>query len=414
LHTTISRPETPRTALLSIILAALAMLGPFSIDMIFPGFPAIAHDFGASDVAMQQIISVYLAAYAMLSLFQGAISDALGRKPVIIAGTLVYALASAGCAASSSLGLLLLSRVGQGLCAGVGMIVGRAIIRDVFEGPAAHRLMSRVTVIFGIAPAVAPIIGALLLHWTGWRGIFWVLTAFALSLALSCAALLPESHPPERRRPLGLGSLWTSYGQIATDPLFFFLAVAAAMNFGGVFLYVASAPAFVLKLLGLSPTGFPWLFVPLIGGITLGAWMSGRLAGRIPLVQIVAFGYLAMGAANLANLAVAALLPHPAVPWSVLPLSLDAFGFSLAAPALTLLALDRFPNQRGAASSVQACLALVTNALLAGLASPVLSGSPLRLAAGMFALTLLGYAGWLAYRKYPKTAEPITDSLVRV
>ncbi|HEY0793495.1 MAG TPA: multidrug effflux MFS transporter [Chthoniobacterales bacterium] len=394
-------------------MAALAMLGPFSIDMIFPGFPAIARGFGASDVAMQQIVSVYLAAYAALSLFQGAISDAFGRKPVIVAGTLAYALASAGCAASSSLGLLLLSRAGQGLCAGVGMIVGRAIIRDLFEGVAAHRLMSQVTVIFGIAPAIAPIVGALLLGWTGWRGIFWALTAFATLLTLGCAVFLPESHPPERRRPFTLGPLWTSYRQIATDSPFAFLALAAAMNFGGLFLYIASAPAFVLKLLELSPAGFPWLFVPLIGGITLGAWVSGRLAGRLPLAQIVTFGYGTMASANLANVAVSSLLPHPAVPWSVLPLSLDALGFSLAAPALTLLALDRFPDQRGAASSVQACLALVTNALLAGLASPLLSGSAQELAAGMFALTLLGYGGWLAYCKQSKTINSIPTPLVQ-
>ena len=152
---------------LAVILGALAMFGPFSIDTIFPAFPQIGADLGAGKLAMQQTISVYLLAYAAMSVVHGPLSDAIGRKRVILAGLAVFVLASVGCALSTSMPMLLFFRALQGLSAGVGMIVGRAVIRDVLQGDDAQRLMSHVSMIFGIAPAVAPIIG-------GWIAVVWI------------------------------------------------------------------------------------------------------------------------------------------------------------------------------------------------------------------------------------------------
>ena len=175
------------------------MFGPFSIDTIFPAFPQLSAQLGADKLAMQQTISVYLLAYALMSVVHGPLSDAVGRRRVIIGGLAVFTLASVGCALAPDLGTLLLFRALQGLSAGVGLIVGRAAIRDLFQGDDAQRLMSQVSMIFGIAPAIAPLVGGWILGWARWPMIFWFLTAFSVLLLASTALWLPETHPKDRK-----------------------------------------------------------------------------------------------------------------------------------------------------------------------------------------------------------------------
>ena len=191
---------------LAVLLGGLAMFGPFSIDTIFPAFPAIGAQFGADKVAMQQTISVYLVAYAAMSIVHGPLSDAIGRRRVILGGLVVFAIASAGCALSKDLTTLLAFRALQGLSSGVGLIVGRAVIRDVLHGDDAQRLMSQVSMIFGVAPAMAPVIGGWILGWSHWPAIFWFLVVFAVVLLVATWRMLPETHLPEARLPHGAAS----------------------------------------------------------------------------------------------------------------------------------------------------------------------------------------------------------------
>lgn len=172
-------PRAPSTRRLALLLGGLAMFGPFSIDTIFPAFPQMAAQFGADKLAMQQTISVYLAAYALMSIVHGPLSDAIGRRRVILGGLSVFIVASVGCALAPDLRTLLAFRALQGLSAGVGLIVGRAVIRDVLHGSDAQRLMSHVSMIFGIAPAIAPIIGGWMLGAGRWPLIFWFLARIA-------------------------------------------------------------------------------------------------------------------------------------------------------------------------------------------------------------------------------------------
>jgi DHA1 family bicyclomycin/chloramphenicol resistance-like MFS transporter len=389
---------TPRRRRLAPLLAALAMFGPFSIDTIFPAFPAIARDLSASPLAMQQTISVYMIAYALMSLLHGPFSDALGRKRVILAGVAVFALASIGCALAGSIGALLAFRALQGVSAGAGLIVGRAIIRDCFEGVEAQRLMSTVSMIFGIAPAIAPIVGGWVVAFARWPMIFWLLAAFAALLCLVCVAWLPETHPPARRVPLSLDELGTTYKRIARDRAFLPLALAGTLNFNALFVYIASAPAFVLNLLKLDAQHFAWLFIPAISGLMTGSFISGRIAGKLSASATVRLGYAIMLGAALVNLATTMLLPSPRVPWSVIPIGLHAIGIGINFPTLTLLLLDRFPHHRGAVSSVQAFVSLVLSAMLAGAISPLVSGSALALAATAAGATVLGFLAWRRYR----------------
>ena len=387
--------ERPSNRRLALILGGLAMFGPFSIDTIFPAFPQIAGQLGADKVAMQQTISVYLLAYAAMSLVHGPLSDALGRRPVILAGLVVFAVASAGCALSTSLPMLLSFRALQGFSAGVGLIVGRAVIRDVLHGHDAQRLMSQVSMIFGIAPALAPVIGGWLLGWQRWLGIFWFLAAFAMGLVVVVWRGLPETHAPDARLPLQAKPLLRGYATILRRPRFLRLTLAGALNFGALFLYIASAPAFVIDLLRLGERDFGWFFVPMIGGMMLGAFVSGRAAGRIDGQRLANIGFACCGVATLANLGYNLLVDGHALPWAVLPISLNAFGIALVFPIVTLAILDMYPYQRGSASSLQAFVGLLLNVVIAGMLSPMLSHGGLSLALGAACITL---AGWLFWR----------------
>jgi DHA1 family bicyclomycin/chloramphenicol resistance-like MFS transporter len=379
---------------LALLLGGLAMFGPFSIDTIFPAFPAMGADLGADKLAMQQTISVYLVAYALMSVVHGPLSDAIGRRRVILGGLAVFALASVGCALSTDFATLLAFRALQGLSAGVGLIVGRAVIRDVLHGDDAQRLMSQVSMIFGIAPAIAPVIGGWLLGWSRWPLIFWFLVAFSLALLLATWLALPETHPPEARLVPEPRRLLRDYAAIFVNPRFQRLAAAGTFNFGALFLYIASAPAFVLDTLKLDERSFAWFFVPMIGGMMLGAFVSGRMAGRVGGTMQTRTGFACCGVAMLVNLAYNALAPVPAIPWAVLPMMLNAFGIALVFPILTLAILDMYPRQRGSASSLQAFTGLVCNAVIAGVLSPLLSGEAVHLATGAAIFTLLGWAFW--------------------
>ena len=277
--------------------------------------------------------------------------------------------------------------------------MGRAVIRDVLQGHDAQRLMSQVSMIFGIAPAIAPIIGGWLLGWSRWPMIFWFLVAFALVLVTATWLVLPETHPPASRLPFAARSLLRDYAAIFVNPRFQRLAAAASFNFGALFLYIASAPVFVLEMLRLhgrhlDETQFAWFFVPTIGGMIAGAFVSGRAAGRMSGDRLVCLGFAASGVAMAFNVVYKLLAPVPTVPWAVLPMSLHAFGIALVFPVLTLAILDMYPRQRGSASSLQAFTSLVMNALIAGVLSPLLSHDARWLAFAAAGMTCVGFAFW--------------------
>ena len=384
---------------LALLLGGLAMFGPFSIDTLFPAFPAMGAQFGADKLAMQQTISAYLIAYALMSLVHGPLSDAIGRRRVIIGGLSVFTVASVGCALSTDLSTLLAFRALQGLSAGVGLIVGRAVIRDVLHGDDAQRLMSQVSMIFGVAPAIAPIIGGWILGWSHWPAIFWFLVGFSLLLLAATWLMLPETHPAEARMRVAPRRLLRDYFAIFLNPRFQRLAAASTFNFAALFLYIASAPAFVLDLLrmngrALGEGDFGWFFVPTIGGMVLGAYVSGRAAGRISGEKLVSIGFGCSAVAMALNLGYNAWTDTPQVPWAIVPISLNAFGIALVFPIVTLAILDMYPRQRGAASSLQAFTSLVVASLVAGVVSPWLSNSAMALAVGATVLVALGWVFW--------------------
>lgn len=387
------------------------MFGAFSIDTMFPAFPDIAAEFGVGKIAMQQTISVYLFAYAVMSLLHGPLSDAIGRRRVIIGGVAVFTLASVGCALAPGMGWLLLFRLVQGLSAGVGMIVGRAVVRDVLDGHDAQRLMSQVSMIFGLAPAIAPVIGGWLLGWADWRAIFWFLSAFGLLVLLMVMLALPETHPRSARKVMRASDLWHGNVAMLRNDRFVRLSLIASCNFGALFVYISSASAFVLDILHLNAQQFGWFFAPTISGMMLGAFTSGRLAGRVGSHTLASAGFIVCTSATLGNLLYTVLTGAPSLPWAVLPLMLTAFGVALAFPIITLLILDMYPRQRGAASSLQAFISLGLNAIIAGVIAAAIGADAVKLATAAAAFSVCASALWWRYRRRtdaPTHAAPPT------
>jgi DHA1 family bicyclomycin/chloramphenicol resistance-like MFS transporter len=374
------------------------MIGPFSVDTYLPSFPSIARDFGASPVELQQTLSVYLAAFAVMTLFHGTLSDSFGRRPVILGCLFVYTIASIGCATAQSYGYLLLFRAMQGLAGGAGWVIGRAIVRDAFEGHQAQRVLSMVTMVFGLAPAIAPVIGGWLQATSGWRAVFVFLIVYGATMLTVCWLKLPETHPPSARQPFTLGPLGANYLKLGRNPLMALLCATAALNFSGLFLYIAAAPAIIYDLLGLTEHHFSALFVPTVAGIMVGAYLSGRLAGRMSPRRTVATGFAVLALAVAINIGYHAFFP-PALPWSVVPVVVYAIGMALSGPSIQLLVLDLFPQNRGLASSLQGFTHSCCTALTAGVFASLLAVSGLVLALGQGAMMALAWLTWAWYRR---------------
>jgi DHA1 family bicyclomycin/chloramphenicol resistance-like MFS transporter len=380
--------------LLTLILAGLAMVGPLAIDTYLPSFPAITHTFNASPLLVQQTLSFFLFTFAFMMLFYGTLSDSFGRRPVLLISLVLYIVASLGAAAAPSLGWLLACRVVQGLAAGAGNVVGRAIVQDRFRGAEAQKIMSHIMMVFGLAPAIAPILGGWLQVAFGWRSVFWFLTAFALLMFVVVWRALPESLPKEQRQPFHLGQISANYWKVLRHRQFLLISVAIGLAFSGFGLYIGSAAYFIMQILHLPETAFAWLFIPLISGMVIGSALAAKFADRFSQGKMIATGFVLMAVACAANVAYNYFYAAE-VPWAVLPLFLYSFALSLAMPAMTLIALDHFPNNNGLASSMQSFVQMLIFALVSGMVAPLLFDSALKLALGVAAGVGLSLVCWL-------------------
>jgi DHA1 family bicyclomycin/chloramphenicol resistance-like MFS transporter len=394
-------PPVPRS--LSVLLAALAMFGPFSIDTYLPAFPAMGESLGATQLEVQQTLTAFMLPFAFMMLWHGALSDALGRRKVILVGVAIYTLASVFCAFATTIEQLWIGRALQGFACGVGQVVSRAIVRDLLSGASAQRMMSRISIMFAVAPAIAPILGGWIHAFFNWHAIFAFMALFGAVLWVWTLLWLPETLPEAKRQSLHPAHLWRSYVSVFTNSEFMRMAGSLALNFNGMFLYVLAAPVFLIQHLHLSPQSFAWLFAPGVGGMAIGAFISGRLAGRVSPHRTVSIGYGIMLFAALANVVLAGAFP-PQVPLTLLAYPLYNMGMAIAMPSMQLLALDLFPEKRGLASSCLSVTQTSLNVFTAAVLVPLLWATPLTLALGMAAFLLLGLALFVvAIRRYRRS-----------
>jgi DHA1 family bicyclomycin/chloramphenicol resistance-like MFS transporter len=397
--------KLPSYAMLAVLIGGLSMVSPFSIDTFFPAFHSMEKALKVDAWQLQQVITAYMVPFAFAALVHGPLSDAVGRRPVMIWGMVLYTVGSVACTLAPNYEILIASRILQGATAGVGVVIGRAIVRDLYEGASAQRLMNLTTMIFSIAPAIAPIIGGWVHVAWGWRAVFAVMVVCGVIFSSASWWRLPETHPPSARIPFIARNLVSTSWTVLCHREFLMLAFAAAINFSSIACFIGSAPAIIENHWGMSETSYAALFLPVIGGILLGATVSRRIAGVMDLTRQVRFG-LALTFAAAALRVVLHLLVDPLpIPVQQALLFLTALGAQFAFPVLTLRMLDLFPAARGTAASAQSFVALLITAFTLGIISPKVLPHLEWIAWTSLALTALASICWhLALRWHQRPA----------
>ena len=358
------RPEQRTRLRFALLVAPLSMLAPFSLDTYLPSFPAMADALVVDMAAMQATLSAYLVAFAVATLVAGPLSDAFGRRPVVLWALLAYVVTSALLVVAVDYWQVLTLRMGQGLAAATGVVVGRALIRDRFDPTDARRVFALVTMMFAIGPAVAPIIGGWLQAAFGWRSVFAFLLLYGLLLLLAARRWLPETLPAAGRVASHPAPVLRGYLASLRNPAFLRPVLVHAGMFGAMFLFIAASPTIIYQHLGGGERDFWWLFLPLVGGLVVGGFVAGRSAGRLRPTTAVSIG-LALAGLSLGLVGLGVLLAPERVPAVTLPFALYSFALATAMPSATLLALDCYPGRRGMAAAMQAFIQLGFSALLA-------------------------------------------------
>jgi len=355
--------------MLAVLLGGLSMVSPFSIDTFFPAFHAMERALHVDAPSLQQVITAYMVPFAFASLVHGPLSDAIGRRPVMIWGMGLYTVGSIACTLAPNYESLLAARVLQGATAGVGVVIGRSVIRDLYHGARAQKLMSLTTMIFAIAPAVAPIVGGWAHVAFGWRAVFAFMVICGVIFTIAAWWRLPETHPLAARTPFNVRNLVSTSLTVLRHPEFLMLAFAAAINFCSIAVFIGAAPGIVEKHWGRGETDYWLLFVPVIAGILVGAVGSGRMAGKVDLVYQVRLGIASTFSVALVRVILHFVLDEIPIPVQQGLLFVAGVGAQFVFPVLTLRMLDLFPAARGTAASAQSFIALLVTAFTLGIVS---------------------------------------------
>ena len=372
-----------------ITLAMLASLAPCAIDTYLPAFHIIADDFFTSPESIQQSLTFYLVPYTIMTLFHGAISDTIGRIRTIQWGLALFFVASIGCALSNSIEMLWFFRALQGVGGGAGNVVARAMVRDLYEGPQAQRVMATIQIIFGIAPAIAPMIGGLLLGFD-WHAIFIFLSFYAAMMIIMSSYILPETMPIKDRLSFSFKNVLRRYRTLGTNKEFVLLIVAVSCNFSAFFLYVLASPVFLMDHLGFSSQQFGYLFIPTVLGMMIGSFIAKRSAGKISPSALLRKGYYWMFFVVSINLLFCFFFANdPKL--NIGLVALYNIGMAAVMPVISIAALDQFPKMRGTAASGQAFMQMLFSSVVAGIIVPILWFSTFGLSVGLFILLSLGF-----------------------
>ncbi|MGO1500677.1 MAG: Bcr/CflA family multidrug efflux MFS transporter [Marinobacter sp.] len=335
----------------TILLAAAVALGPLATDMYLPALPQIGSDFGSGTSQVQLTLSLYMAGFAIAQLVCGPLADRFGRKPIMIGGFVLFAVASIGCALASNIETLILCRFLQALGGSAGPVLGRAAIRDIYSPREAAKIMALLASIMALAPAVAPTLGGLMVAGLGWHSIFLVLAGYSLIMAVVVTFGIPEPMRPEYRQPLKLRSLLRNYRAIATDVSFLGYTLTNALLFSGLFAFLSGSSFVLIDFLEVPPQKFGLYFTGIVVGYVAGNLAAIRLGSRLVPDQILVRGlFIAVSAGGLmAALALAGVFSVWAV---ILPQALFMAGTGMVMPQTMAGAMANFPRMAGSASAL--------------------------------------------------------------
>jgi DHA1 family bicyclomycin/chloramphenicol resistance-like MFS transporter len=380
--------------LLLVLLALLSSFTPLSIDMYLPALPVIATDLRATAGDIQLTLSAFLLAFGFGQIFYGPAGDRFGRRPVILSGLAVYIVASIGCAFAAAAGQLVILRLLQGLAACGGVVLARTMVRDLAEKDQAARAMSLMHACSSIAPMLAPLIGAQVLWWSGWRAIFWTLALFGVIAWVAAWLRLPETLRPEYRQPLHLGSVLRRYGELVRHRAFMGYALTGAFQFGALFSFLSGSPFVFIERYGLSPQVYGLIFAGQVAFLTLGSLLNARfvpavgagrmLRGAVIVPAIVGPAGLVLG---LVEARTGTIGLWPFLPLFVLQIASNSF---VGANAMAL-ALQRYPHMAGTASSLMGVMQFGLGALFGALVGQAFDGTIVPMT------TAMGIAGALSF-----------------
>ena len=372
----------PNPTALTALLALLTGIAPMSVDMYLASLPDIARNLMTSDAQVQLTLSFYLVGFAIGQVIWGPISDRHGRKPILLTAISVFIAASFVCTIAPSIEVLIAARFVQAI-GGAGMtVMARAVVRDVYEGLAVARELSRMTAVMALAPLIAPLLGGVLQTFFGWRANFIVLTAIGVSAALLVALLLPETLRSRAPEPVSLGSIFRSYRTFARDRTFLAYSGLLICAFGGLFAWI-SASAFVLQnLYGLTPFDFGLAFAVGSVGYLAGTWIAAHIVARAGLDRTLGLGCAAMAGGGAAGV-LALMFGFTSATALVLPVAVFLAGLGLALPQAQAGALLPFPERAGAASSLVGFLQQTAGAVVGAIVVHLLGQSAWPLAIGV-------------------------------
>ena len=387
----------PGTFALTVLLAALSAIGPLTTDMYLPSLPDIARLLGASTAETQLTISSYLVGFAIGQIFYGPLADRHGRKPVLIGAMALYCAASLVCALSTSIEMLIAARALQALGGAGGIVLARAIVRDLYSGARAGRELSLIGAVMALAPVLAPLIGGVLQTALGWRSVFFTLVVAGLAGAAIVWPLMPETLSQRAAHPVTPASMLKSYRIVARNPAYLAYLGIASTSFAGLFAWI-SGSSFVLQYLyGLTPFQFGVAFAVGSAGYMAGTTLAARLVMRHELDRTLGYGAAAMAGGGIA-MVIAVALGLMSAAALVLPMALYLAGLGMVLPQAIAGAMTPFPERAGAASALLGFVQQSTAALCGALVGVLLGSTAWPLAGMIAAMGCATLALWVATR----------------
>jgi DHA1 family bicyclomycin/chloramphenicol resistance-like MFS transporter len=385
------------TFALTALLAALSAIGPLTTDMYLPSLPDIARQLGASTTQVQLTISAYLIGFAVGQILYGPVSDRHGRKPVLLAALALYCVASLACALSTSIEMLIVSRFVQALGGSGGIVLARAVVRDLYSGVRAGRELSLIGSVMALAPVLAPIAGGVLQTGFGWRSIFVTLVAAGLTGALVVWLLLPETLEVRATEPVSPATMLKSYRAVARSPAYLAYLGLATTSFAGLFAWISGASFVLQNLYGLSPFNFGLAFAVGSIGFMTGATLAARLVMRLGIDGTIGVGAAALAAGGLGMVAALALGFTSALSL-VLPVAIYLAGLGMVLPQAIAGAMTPFPERAGAASALLGFIQQCAAALCGAVVGWLLGENAWPLAAAVAAMGCTTLVIWISTR----------------
>ena len=371
----------PDTLALTALLAFLTALGPLSTDMYLPSLPAIAAALGSDSAGAQMTLSAFLFGFAGGQIFYGPLSDRLGRKPVLLGGMALFIAASLACAFAPQMSWLIAGRFFQALGASGPIVLGRAIVRDLYEGPRAGRELSRMGTVMGVVPALAPLLGGVLETLFGWRSSFFATAFFGVALGTIVILMLPETLRERSPHAVSLRSIIAGFKVLLQHPRYRFYVSLSALAYSGLFTFISGSSFVLQKVYGLSVMGFSMVFSFVVLGFVTGTLIAQRAVGRLGLDRTIGLGVLALAGGGAAMML--AVWFGPGSPLEImLPMTLYTMGVGLVMPQSMAGAMTPFPERAGAASSLLGLIQMMMAALVGTILGQMLDwGSALPLPA---------------------------------